>query len=162
MYSVKIKRIYEAPAKTDGYRILVDRLWPRGITKAAAHLDEWNKDIAPSPPLRKWFNHDPGKFDAFTKKYLQELEKHHEALQRLRMLAQEKPLCLLYAARDEACNHARVLAETILNTPPSKPARKNQEPELSSPVCYANSDEVREEFREEFSDPGQKGKKTNQ
>lgn len=115
MYSIKIKRIYEPYTGTDGYRMLVDRLWPRGITKAGACLNEWNKDIAPSPALRKWFSHDPEKFIEFTKRYNRELDRKQNDLKRLRSLARKAGLCLLYAAKDEVCNHAQVLAKKLLS-----------------------------------------------
>ncbi|HCR53624.1 MAG TPA: DUF488 domain-containing protein [Cyclobacteriaceae bacterium] len=114
MYSIKIKRIYELPTSTDGYRMLVDRLWPRGITKTGACLNEWNKDIAPSASLRKWFGHDPERFNEFTKRYNRELDKKQDELKRLRNLAGKAELCLLYAAKDEVCNHAQVLAKKLI------------------------------------------------
>lgn len=115
MYSVKTKRIYEPPMAGDGYRILVDRLWPRGVTKAEACLDEWNKGIAPSLSLRKWFRHDPGKFEEFSIRYMRELDGKREEIQRLRTRAEKTRLCLLYAARDEVCNHAQVLAKKLMS-----------------------------------------------
>lgn len=113
MYPVKIKRIYEPISTGDGYRMLVDRLWPRGIKKEQACLDEWNKDIAPSPSLRKWFGHEPARFEEFSTRYIRELDGKKEELRRLRELAERKQLCLLYAAKNEVCNHARVLMKKI-------------------------------------------------
>lgn len=115
MYSVKTKRIYETPMADDGYRMLVERLWPRSIKKAEACLNEWNKDIAPSLSLRKWFGHDPDKFKEFSIRYIRELDGKQEELQRLRRLAGKTRLCLLYAAREEACNHAQVLAKKLMS-----------------------------------------------
>lgn len=115
MYPVKTKRIYELPSDDDGYRILVDRLWPRGVRKENACLDEWNKDIAPSATLRKWFGHEPTKFEEFSRKYKLELSGKQQEIQRLRRLARKTSLCLLYAAKDEVCNHAQVLADKIKN-----------------------------------------------
>lgn len=113
MGKVQVKRIYEPVEKTDGKRILVDRLWPRGVKKEAAHLDEWMKDVAPSANLRKWFNHDVVKWHEFTARYTLEL-MHNPAVKFLQQLADENPLVtLLYAAHDEQYNHALVLRQFI-------------------------------------------------
>ena len=109
MSSLRIKRVYERPSPDDGVRILVDRLWPRGLRKDAAALDHWCKDIAPSPELRKWFDHREDRFDEFKQRYQLEL-KSNPALAELRQLAKAKAT-LLYAARDEKVNHAIVLAD---------------------------------------------------
>lgn len=106
---IAIKRIYDAASESDGYRVLVDRLWPRGVSKDAAVLDEWNKDIAPSTELRKWFDHKAEKFDAFAQRYETELADN-PALQGLLRTATEGKLTLLYGARDPIVNHAAVLA----------------------------------------------------
>lgn len=107
--SFKLKRVYEAAAASDGYRVLVDRLWPRGLKKEAAAIDLWLKQVAPSPELRRWFGHDPEKFREFSKLYTQEL-KSNPAVAELRALAkQHKTLTLLYGARDTEHNHALVL-----------------------------------------------------
>jgi uncharacterized protein YeaO (DUF488 family) len=114
MRNVKIKRIYDAPIRGDGYRVLVDRLWPRGITKERAHLNEWAKDVAPSTELRKWFSHDPKRMDEFRKRYLDEL--HAVPSPGLAALAKEserRRITLLYAAHDPKINHATVLKEAI-------------------------------------------------
>ncbi len=113
MKRISVKRIYEPPSKTDGYRMLVDRLWPRGLKKENAALNEWNKDIAPSPALRKWFGHKPERFDEFSHKYFLELNHKEGEIHRLRALAEKTPLCLLYAAKDEIHNHANVLARRL-------------------------------------------------
>jgi len=115
MGKVQVKRIYEPVEKTDGKRILVDRLWPRGVKKEAAHLDEWMKDVAPSINLRKWFNHDTAKWHEFTARYTLEL-KHNPAVKFLQQLADENQIVtLLYAAHDEQHNHALVLQQFILS-----------------------------------------------
>ena len=114
MREVEIKRIYDEPARSDGYRVLVDRLWPRGITKERAHLNEWAKDIAPSTELRKWFSHDPKRMSEFRTRYLHELHAAHSP--ELAALAKESGksrVTLLYAARDPKINHAMVLKEAI-------------------------------------------------
>ncbi|MEK5165862.1 DUF488 domain-containing protein [Paenibacillus sp. FSL R5-0527] len=109
---IAVKRIYEAPASGDGYRILVDRLWPRGVKKEQAAIDEWMKAVAPSPELRKWFNHQPERFAAFSDSYVRELETDPERAvlaARIRELAEKQRVTLVYAAKDPACNHAVVL-----------------------------------------------------
>jgi uncharacterized protein YeaO (DUF488 family) len=114
---VLIKRAYEPPASKDGTRILVDRLWPRGIAKATAHIDEWLKDVAPSETIRKAFGHETERWPAFKKDYLAELRARgtpaREALDRLVALARKKRVTLLYAAKDEAHNNAVVLAREV-------------------------------------------------
>lgn len=108
-----IKRIYEAPLVEDGYRMLVDRLWPRGLKKANAAIDEWNKEIAPSTELRKWFGHKAGNLERFTEAYKIELSAKSAELKRIRFIAKTQNLTLLYAAKDEKINHARVLLEVL-------------------------------------------------
>ena len=111
--AIHIKRIYDPVSKTDGYRILVDRLWPRGIKKEDAHIDEWMKEIAPSTELRKWFHHEEGSWEAFRKKYHAEL-KASPAVEELRSCIKEhKTVTFLYAAKDEEHNHALVLQEFV-------------------------------------------------
>lgn len=119
---IALKRIYEDAEKTDGSRILVDRVWPRGVSKEQANIDEWMKQVAPSKELRQWFQHDPEKFDTFKEKYKEELkqnEKQQEALQRLKKLVREhqKHITLVYAAKEETHNHARVLKEILDQQP---------------------------------------------
>jgi uncharacterized protein YeaO (DUF488 family) len=110
---VQVKRVYEAPAAKDGFRVLVDRLWPRGVSKERAALDGWLKEVAPSPGLRIWFGHDPVKFQEFSERYRDELS-HNPAVAELTQLAkQHKNLTLLYAAKDPGVNHARVLEKFI-------------------------------------------------
>lgn len=111
---ITIKRIYEQPAARDGWRVLVDRLWPRGIRKSSAHIDLWLKDVAPSGALRKWFGHDPARWSAFRKKYCSELAKKKTLLAQLKSMEREHgTLTLLFGARDEAHNQAVVLAELL-------------------------------------------------
>jgi len=114
---VKIKRIYEPVAETDGYRILVDRLWPRGIKKENAHIDKWLKDIAPSTALRKWFNHEPEKWQLFIAKYRTEIGSS-PALQELYSdILKHQTVTLLFAAKDPQHNHALALLQTITEHP---------------------------------------------
>jgi uncharacterized protein YeaO (DUF488 family) len=109
MATITIKRVYEAPADTDGLRILVDRLWPRGLKKEDAALDLWCKDIAPSPELRKWFDHRPERFEEFGKRYRAELDGNPAVADLLTFIGKRRAT-LLYAARDPTINHATVLA----------------------------------------------------
>ncbi|MCK0159084.1 DUF488 domain-containing protein [Allomuricauda sp. F6463D] len=109
MSKIKVKRIYETPSDRDGYRILIDRLWPRGVSKSKAEIDSWNKEIAPSEHLRKWFGHDPKKFVAFEKRYREELENKQEELNTICKRAKTQHITLLYAAKDIKHNHALVL-----------------------------------------------------
>ena len=113
MKRIQIKRIYEDVSPEDGYRILVDRLWPRGISKDRARLNDWNKAIAPSTELRKWFGHQTDRFEAFSKLYKKELENKEEELNAIRQIADNKIVTLLYGARDPKINHAIVLQEVL-------------------------------------------------
>lgn len=113
---VTIKRIYEDYDEKDGYRILVDRVWPRGIKKADVHLDKWLKEIAPSTELRKWFNHKPEKFQIFKEKYEVELQTEpakSAVAELLTIIKKEEKVTLLYGAKDERCNQAAVLIEFL-------------------------------------------------
>jgi len=110
---IKIKRIYDPASPEDGKRILVDRLWPRGIRKDDAMVDEWLKDIAPSNELRKWFSHDPTKWKEFKKKYEKELKSKSLILERLKEEAKENMITILYASKDEKHNNALVLKEML-------------------------------------------------
>jgi len=112
---VRIKRAYEPPSRRDGTRVLVDRLWPRGVKKADAGISQWMKEIAPSNELRKWFGHDPERWEEFRRRYRAELTKKRELLGELRSLAKEGPLTLVYSAHDEAHNQAVVLREALLH-----------------------------------------------
>lgn len=111
---VRVKRAYEAPAPDDGMRILIDRLWPRGIRKADAGVDLWLKEIAPSAELRKWFGHDPARWEEFFSRYAAEVREHPEAFERLREFARQGPVTLVYSAHDEAHNDAIVLRALLL------------------------------------------------
>jgi len=111
---IKIKRVYEKPGKADGWRVLVDRLWPRGMKKEAARVDVWMKDVAPSTALRKWFGHEPEKWSEFQKRYRRELERKTELLAELKKMAKEHgKLTLLYGAKDEEHNDAVALADVL-------------------------------------------------
>jgi uncharacterized protein YeaO (DUF488 family) len=111
---IKIKRVYKKPANEDGWRVLVDRLWPRGMKKDAAHVDVWMKDIAPSDALRRWFGHEPERWSEFQKKYRAELAKKRELVAELKKMAKEHAaLTLLFGAKDEEHNQAVVLADVL-------------------------------------------------
>lgn len=114
MKSIKIKRIYHKPSDDDGYWILVDRIWPRGISKKDVNLNEWNKEIAPSKELRKWFDHKEERFDEFGRLYREELVTKMEELNRLKTLAKREVITLLYGAKDPAINHAVVLKDLLM------------------------------------------------
>lgn len=107
--NIKIKRVYEQPDENDGERILVDRLWPRGLTKEKASVDLWLKEIAPSLGLRKWFGHDPDKWKRFSGRYETELTHNHQLIKLLKQKAKAGPITLIYAARDKRHNQALVL-----------------------------------------------------
>jgi uncharacterized protein YeaO (DUF488 family) len=111
---VRLKRVYEPPSAEDGVRVLVDRLWPRGLRKEDAAVARWMKDIAPSTGLRQWFGHDPERWPEFHRRYAAELRHHKPELEELRALAQHDPVTLLFGARDEAHNDAVVLREVLL------------------------------------------------
>lgn len=111
---IQIKRVYEKPVKDDGFRILVDRLWPRGLTKEKAHLDLWMKEIAPSAELRKWFHHEDGNWNEFVKRYKAELAKKKELLSELKKMEKKHgTVTLLFGSKDERQNQAEVLAEIV-------------------------------------------------
>lgn len=110
---VRIKRAYDPPAASDGYRVLIDRVWPRGVKREELRIDDWARDLAPSAELRRWFGHDPARFDEFRARYRAELEGHPEKLAELRRRAQEGTLTLVYGARDREHNNAVVLAELL-------------------------------------------------
>jgi uncharacterized protein YeaO (DUF488 family) len=112
--NVKLKRAYEPAAQSDGLRILVDRLWPRGVSKAEAAVDRWEKDISPTTALRKWFGHDPARWPEFHSRYAAEVREHPETLRRLRALARRHPITLVYSAHDEVHNDAVVLRDLVL------------------------------------------------
>ena len=113
MGNLAIKRGYAPPAESDGKRILVDRLWPRGLSRSEAAIDDWIKEIAPSPALRKWFGHDPARFAEFGNLYLEELDGNPAPVVRLCGTLQDQDVTLVYAARDERHNHVRVLRDYL-------------------------------------------------
>ena len=118
---LKLRRIYLPRTPSDGYRILVDRLWPRGLSKGKAHVDLWMKDIGPSDALRKWFGHDPKRWTAFRARYWRELRQKAELVGQLKELLKEHPLVtLLYSARDEQHNQAVALRAFLQRRPPAK------------------------------------------
>ena len=108
-----MKRAYEPPERTDGYRVLIDRIWPRGVSKEEARLDEWARELAPSTELRRWFGHEPAKFDEFRRRYRAELAGHEQKLRELRRRARGGTLTLVYAAHETEHNDAFVLAELL-------------------------------------------------
>lgn len=112
--NVQLKRAYEAASSDDGTRVLVDRLWPRGVSKDDAALDQWMKDIAPSTDLRKWFDHDPARWEEFCHRYGAELHKNGDLLKELRSIARKQRVTLVYSAHDEAHNDAVVLRKVLL------------------------------------------------
>jgi uncharacterized protein YeaO (DUF488 family) len=111
--SIKLRRVYETPDHADGIRILVDRLWPRGLTKERAKLDLWLKEVAPSTELRKWFDHDPKKWRVFCSRYRRELKDHADQLERIKREARGGTVTLLYGARDQEHNEAVVLKQLL-------------------------------------------------
>lgn len=110
---LQIKRIYDEPGADDGVRILIDRLWPRGVAREKARIDAWDKDLAPSDQLRKWFDHKSDRFEEFARRYRAELEPQRHRLSQLRALARDDRVTLLYAAKDSDHNNAVVLAEAL-------------------------------------------------
>lgn len=127
---VRVKRVYDPPAAADGRRVLVDRLWPRGVSRERARLDEWARELAPSSLLRQWFGHEPARFDEFRRRYERELAAHEEKLHELRRQAREGTLTLVYGARDTEHNDAVVLAEILQRGRPGsqRPANGSGEP----------------------------------
>ena len=113
MKSISIKRIYDDATDKDGYRVLVDRLWPRGISKEEAKLDEWLQDIAPSTELRKWFDHQEERFPEFSKRYKAELDLKKTEIEKLKAVAENRPITLLYSAKNEEFNQAIVLRDYL-------------------------------------------------
>jgi len=134
---IQVRRIYDDPAPRDGTRVLVDRVWPRGVRKDAARLDDWAKDVAPSSELRKWYGHDPAKFGEFRRRYTAELAgpEPEAALSRLRALAAAGPLTLLTATRDVSYSQAAVLADLLQ---PRAEGSRAEPGEGGEPVCWAH------------------------
>lgn len=112
--NVKLKRAYDDPVAADGIRILVDRLWPRGIKKEVAAIDLWVKDLAPSTELRKWFGHDPARWTEFRRRYTAEIRQHAEALNKIRQFARRGTVTLIYAARDQERNEAVIIRDMLV------------------------------------------------
>jgi len=111
---IKIKRMHDPVETDDGFRVLVDKIWPRGVTKAQAHINLWLREIAPSSDLRRWFSHDPAKWEEFKKRYFEELEEKPEVVSRLLKIIAEGPVTLLYSAREREYNQAVALKEYLL------------------------------------------------
>jgi uncharacterized protein YeaO (DUF488 family) len=127
--NIKLKRAYERPDADDGTRILIDRLWPRGVRKVDAAIDEWMKDLAPSTALRKWFGHDPARWQEFRRRYAVEVHQHPEMLEQLRAMARQGPVTLVFSAHDEIHNDAIVLRELLLGH------QAKQKPQSASPTA---------------------------
>ena len=121
---VRLKRAYEPASATDGYRVLIDRLWPRGISKKEAKLDEWAKELAPSSQLREWFGHEPSRFPEFRRRYIDELRADAPRLKELRRRARMSTLTLVYSAHDSEHNDAVVLAEVLRRGLPKSARRR--------------------------------------
>jgi uncharacterized protein YeaO (DUF488 family) len=117
---VRLKRAYEPALASDGYRVLIDRLWPRGVSREKAHLDEWARELAPSGTLRTWFGHDPARFARFRLRYAEELAEQESKLRELRRRARTGTLTLVYGARDIEHNDAVALAEILRREPPAQ------------------------------------------
>lgn len=117
---IRLKRAYEPASPSDGDRVLIDRLWPRGVSKEQAKLDEWEKELAPSTELRKWFGHEPSRFDEFRRRYIDQLRGERSRLSALRRRAREGTLTLVYSAHDEEHNDAVVLADVLRRGLPKK------------------------------------------
>jgi uncharacterized protein YeaO (DUF488 family) len=111
--NIRLKRAYEPAAASDGYRVLIDRLWPRGVSRNKAQLDEWERELSPSAELRQWFGHEPSRFEEFRRRYIEELRQQRPRLTELRRRARDGTLTLVYAARDSEHNDAVVLAGVL-------------------------------------------------
>jgi uncharacterized protein YeaO (DUF488 family) len=116
---VRLKRAYDPPEPTDGYRVLIDRLWPRGVSRERAKLDSWEKELPPSTELRQWFGHEPSRFEEFRRRYIEELRSQRPRLAALRRRARDGTLTLVYSAHDTEHNDAVVLAEVLRRGLPS-------------------------------------------
>lgn len=121
MAMLRLKRIYESPSEHDGARVLVDRLWPRGVSKERARLDLWLREIAPTDELRRWFGHDPAKWAEFQRRYIAELRANESTVCQLRDLMDKGPVTLLFAARDEEHNEAVVIRDYLAGSSPPAP-----------------------------------------
>jgi uncharacterized protein YeaO (DUF488 family) len=123
---IRLKRAYEPAASSDGYRVLIDRLWPRGVSSSQARLDEWERELSPSAELRQWFGHEPSRFEEFRRRYIEELRQQRPRLTQLRRRARDGTLTLVYAAHDSEHNDAVVLAGVLRRGLPKrgKPRRR--------------------------------------
>ena len=129
MVQLKLKRAYDPPAKSDGYRILVDRLWPRGISKDELRIDLWARDLAPSAALRKWYDHDPAKWGDFRRRYYREIEQHPDVLEEVRGLLRRRNVTLVFAAKDADISNAAALKGYLSRSAARrKPAAARQHP----------------------------------
>ncbi|MBS0309072.1 MAG: DUF488 domain-containing protein [Proteobacteria bacterium] len=124
---IVVKRAYDAPAETDGLRVLVDRLWPRGISKEKACIDLWLRDVAPSTALRKWFDHDPAKWQEFKHHYFAELDANTESVAELRAQIAGRRVSLIYGAKDQQHNHALALQEYLNRSSKAKSTQRHKE-----------------------------------
>ena len=122
---VRLKRAYEPAAPADGYRVLIDRLWPRGVSREQARLDDWAKELSPSSELRQWFGHDPGRFEEFRRCYVEELRSQRPRLTALRRRARDGTLTLVYSAHDTEHNDAVILAEVLRRGLPKRMSRED-------------------------------------
>ncbi|HEX5309060.1 MAG TPA: DUF488 family protein [Solirubrobacteraceae bacterium] len=120
---VRLKRAYEPATASDGYRVLIDRLWPRGVSRERAKLDQWERELPPSTELRQWFGHDPSRFEEFRRRYIEELRHHRSRISELRRRARQGTLTLVYSARDSEHNDAVVLADVLRRGLPQSPRR---------------------------------------
>lgn len=120
--SLNIKRVYDNPSSDDGFRVLVDRLWPRGVSKEKAQLDLWLKEVAPTPELREWFNHEPAKFKEFSARYQHELDKNPAVDELKKIVKDHKTVTLLYGAKDPKINQTAVLQDYLKKKPSSQAA----------------------------------------
>jgi len=111
--AIQLKRAYDKPERTDGYRVLIDRIWPRGVRKEDLELDEWHKALAPSTELRQWFEHDPQKWEESRRRYFRELDSHPEEIQKLREKMREGPLTIVFGSKEERFNNATALKEYL-------------------------------------------------
>ena len=121
---IRLKRAYDAPESADGHRVLIDRLWPRGVSRERAKLDGWEKELTPSTELRQWFGHEPGRFDEFRRRYIEELRDKRSRLAALRRQARDGTLTLVYSAHDTEHNDAVVLAEVLRRGLPKRQSRR--------------------------------------
>jgi uncharacterized protein YeaO (DUF488 family) len=138
---VRLKRAYEAASAEDGYRVLVDRLWPRGVSSERAQLDQWEKDLAPSTELREWFGHEPGRFPEFRGRYIEELRANASRLGELRRRARIGTVTLVYSAHDSEHNDAVVLAEVLRHGLPK--SERSSDEDRAQHTTRRRHDEVR-------------------